>query len=99
LGSFVDAIDAPGTAADTSFEDDLDPMDGWTVPGPPPGSDPNPNDWTRTGSVGFEEGGIVSLTPGGASFTTLYAGFGFEAIRGADTRRDVMEASLDFLGV
>ncbi len=29
----------------TSFEDDGDTLDGWTVPGAPEGSDPNPNDW------------------------------------------------------
>jgi hypothetical protein len=74
-------------------------MDEWTVPGPPPGSDPNPNDWIRTESVGFAEGAIVSETPSSADFTTLYFGFGFEAIAGGPTRADVMDASLDFLGV
>ena len=29
----------------TSFEDDGDTFDGWTVPGAPEGSEPNPNDW------------------------------------------------------
>jgi hypothetical protein len=101
LGSFVDDIElsAGGTVLhETSFEDDGDQMDGWTVPGPPEGSDPNPNDWEVSQDVGFEEGAIVSMTPTGPDFTTLYAGFGFEAIRGADTRRDVMDASLTHLG-
>jgi hypothetical protein len=71
------------------------------VPGSPPGSDPNPNDWIRTQSVGFEEGAIVSLTPTTADFFTLYAGFGLEAIQGAagpNSRAEVMDKSLDFLG-
>jgi hypothetical protein len=96
LGSFVDQIVVPGGDGSTSFETG---MDGWTVPGPPPGSDPNPNDWIRTQSVGFAEGAIVSETPSTADFRTLYFGFGFEAINGRTTRADVMDASLDFLGV
>ena len=44
-GAFVDDVvvsTGPGT---TSFEDDGDTFDGWTVPGAPAGSEPNPNDW------------------------------------------------------
>jgi hypothetical protein len=44
-GAFVDDVvvsTGPGT---TSFEDDGDEFDGWTVPGAPEGSAPNPNDW------------------------------------------------------
>ena len=96
LGSFVDLINVPGGDGSTSFETG---MDGWTVPGPPPGSDSNPNDWTRTQSVGFEEGAIVSLTPPTAGFASLYFGFGFEGIRGAVNRNAVMDATLDFLGL
>lgn len=44
-GISIDDIDAPGTAHDTSFEDDGDELDGWTVPGAPEGSEPNANDW------------------------------------------------------
>jgi hypothetical protein len=91
LGTFVDSIAVSTGQGSTSFEDDADPMDGWTVPGSPPGSDPNPNDWHRTGSVGFEEGAVVS-TP-----DTLYFGFGFEGIDGAATRADVMGRSIDYL--
>ncbi|MGW1345467.1 M1 family aminopeptidase [Kribbella sp. NPDC002412] len=50
-----DLVQLPGVVVDdvvvstgegtTSFEADADPMDGWTVPGPPAGSTPNPNDW------------------------------------------------------
>lgn len=44
-GVFVDDIVVSTGAGTTSFEDDGDTMDGWTVPGAPPGSEPNPNDW------------------------------------------------------
>ena len=43
-GVYVDDIQAPGGAGSTSFEDDADTFDGWTVPGPPEGSE-NANDW------------------------------------------------------
>jgi hypothetical protein len=44
-GAFVDDVvvsTGPGT---TSFEDDGNTFDGWTVPGAPDGSAPNTNDW------------------------------------------------------
>jgi hypothetical protein len=44
-GAWVDDIVGPGGQGSTSFEADGDPMDGWTVPGAPAGSEPNPNDW------------------------------------------------------
>jgi hypothetical protein len=53
LGAFVDQIDAPGTAADTGFESGLTP---WTVPGAPPDSAPNANDWSASGDVGYQSG-------------------------------------------
>jgi hypothetical protein len=95
LGSFVDFVQLPGEPVE-SFESG---MGAWSVPGPPPGSAANPNDWTRTQSVGFEEGAIVSMTPPTADLATLYFGFGFEAIRTAAARTDVMDRSLDFFGV
>jgi hypothetical protein len=95
LGAFVDSVQLPGEAVE-SFETG---MGAWSVTGPPPGSAPNPNDWTRSQSVGFEEGAIVSMTPPTADLTTLYAGFGFEGIRGAAARAAVMDRSLDFFGV
>ncbi|HJV05477.1 MAG TPA: hypothetical protein VJ868_09465, partial [Actinomycetota bacterium] len=70
----------------------------WTVPGPPPGSAPNPNDWLRTEALPFEEGAIVSETPTTADFMTLYFGFGLEGVDGAAARADLMDRSLDFLG-
>jgi hypothetical protein len=85
LGAFVDRVVVSTGEGSTSFEEDADPMDGWTVPGPPEGSDGNVNDWTRTGSVGFEEGAATSTAD------TLHFGFGFEGIRGAATRTAVME--------
>ena len=88
LGNFLDAIEVSHGGSSTSFETD---MGGWTVPGPPEGSDPNPNDFTRTQSVGFEEGAVVSTED------TLYFGFGFEGITNASVRNGVMDASIDYL--
>jgi hypothetical protein len=84
----VDLVSVPGGDGSTSFETGLD---GWTVAGPPPGSAANANDWTRTESVGFEEGAVV------ATEDTLYFGFGFEGITGASTRNVVMGRALDYL--
>ena len=44
-GVFVDDIVVSTGAGTTSFENDGDTMDGWTVPGAPAGSAPNGNDW------------------------------------------------------
>jgi Zinc carboxypeptidase len=88
LGVFVDLISVPGGDGSTSFETGLD---GWTMPGPPAGSAPNPNDFERTESVGFEEGAVVSTVD------SLYFGFGFEAITDAETRADVMRRSMEYL--
>ncbi len=44
-GAFVDDIVVSSGPGSTSFEDDGDTFDGWTVPGAPAGSAPNPNDW------------------------------------------------------
>jgi peptidase M1-like protein len=44
-GVFVDDIVVSTGQGSTSFENDGNPLDGWTVPGAPPGSQPNPNDW------------------------------------------------------
>ena len=91
IGAFVDAVEVSTGEGTTSFEDDADPMDGWTTPGPPEGSDSNPNDWRRTGSVGFEEGAVVSTDD------TLFFGFGFEGVTDAATRNQVMGRSMDYL--
>jgi hypothetical protein len=44
-GVFVDDVVVSTGEGSTSFEDDGDTFDGWTVPGVPDGSFPNPNDW------------------------------------------------------
>jgi hypothetical protein len=44
-GVEVDDIVMPGGTGSTSFEDDGNTLDGWTVPGAPAGSAPNTNDW------------------------------------------------------
>jgi hypothetical protein len=95
LGTFVDHVQLSGESVE-SFETGLG---AWTITGPPAGSDPNPNNFIRTQTVGFEEGAIVSQTPTTANFTTLYFAFGFEAIRDAINRNAVMDSSLDFLGI
>lgn len=50
-GVFVDDLVVSTGEGSTSFEADGDPLDGWLVAGPPPGSAPNENDWTATGAV------------------------------------------------
>lgn len=45
-GVFLDDIEGPAGAGSTSFEDDADPLDGWTVSGAPVGSPGNANDFT-----------------------------------------------------
>jgi Immune inhibitor A peptidase M6 len=91
VGTFVDAIEVSTGEGSTSFEEDGDPMDGWTVPGPAEGSAINANDWTRTESVGFSEGAVT------ATDDTLHFGFGLEGISGADSRATVLGRSIDYL--
>ncbi|MPZ97435.1 MAG: hypothetical protein GEU96_21600 [Propionibacteriales bacterium] len=50
-GVFVDDVVVSTGEGTTSFEDDGDPLDGWTVPGAPADSPANPNDWV----VGTED--------------------------------------------
>ena len=95
-GVFIDDIAVSTGEGSTSFEDDGDPMDGWTVPGAP--QDPegieeaNRNDWRQRGGLGIKEGSVVG------SADTVYMGFGFEGIAGANTRNDVMDRALGYLG-
>ena len=56
-GVFVDDIVVTTGAGTTSFEDDGNTFDGWTVPGAPESSKPNRNDWT----VGTTEDGPEPL--------------------------------------
>jgi hypothetical protein len=87
LGVFVDDVTLPdGTS--TSFETGFD---GWEVTGPPEGSGPNANNWTRTDATGF---------PVGASITTpdsILMGYGFEGISTQAQRNAVMGRTLNHL--
>jgi Zinc carboxypeptidase/Immune inhibitor A peptidase M6 len=87
VGAFVDDT-AVSTGAATSFEDGLG---GWTVTGPPPGSNPNPNDWTRTTATGFPEGAAIS-TP-----SSIYLGFGIEGIATPAARNTVIGRAVGYL--
>jgi hypothetical protein len=87
LGAFVDDT-AISTGATTSFEDGLG---GWAVTGPPPGSGPNSNNWTRTTAAGFPEGAAVS-TP-----WSIYSGFGLEGIATPAARSAVMGRAIGYL--
>jgi Zinc carboxypeptidase/Immune inhibitor A-like, MAM domain len=94
-GVFIDDISVSTGEGSTSFEDDGDPMDGWTVPGAPQDADgiegPNRNDWIRRAGLGIKEGAVVKAAD------TLYMGFGFEGIAGGPTRNQIMGRSLDYL--
>jgi hypothetical protein len=94
-GVFIDDIQTSTGEGSTSFEDDGNQMDGWTVPGAPQDADgiegPNRNDWVRRGGLGIKEGSAV------ATDDTLYLGFGLEGIMGAATRNAVMGRAMAYL--
>ena len=95
-GVFIDDIAVSTGEGSTSFEDDGDPMDGWTVSGAPQdaGGDRGRRTATtgcRRGGLGIKEGAVV------ATADTLYMGFGFEGITDAATRRDVMGRAITYL--
>jgi murein tripeptide amidase MpaA len=94
-GVFVDDIEVSTGEGSTSFEDDGDTMDGWTVPGAPQDAEgiegPNRNDWVRRGGLGIKEGAVIA-TP-----DTVYMGFGFEGITGTDTRNQIMDRVVAYL--
>ncbi|TDO33232.1 immune inhibitor A peptidase M6 [Kribbella sp. VKM Ac-2527] len=94
-GVFVDDIEVSTGEGTTSFEDDADPTDGWTVPGAPQDQlgieGPNRNDWVRRAGLGISEGAAV------ATVDTVYLGFGFEGITGSATRNQVMDRLTDYL--
>jgi hypothetical protein len=103
LGVWIDDIDAPGSSADTGFEDGT--LGGWTIGDPTEiGSAINPLDWIDTPDVGFIEGAMTSMDPPapganqyGADFKTLYLGFGFENVDGDEARREIMGDAMDYL--
>ncbi|MFF3866442.1 M14 family zinc carboxypeptidase [Micromonospora sp. NPDC001898] len=90
LGVFLDdarVIVDGATVSETSFE--AADLGGWTVAGPPPGSAPGANDWSRSQQA-FEEGAAV-VTP-----DTVYLGFGLEGLAPA-ARNDLVARSLTHL--
>jgi hypothetical protein len=94
-GVFIDDITTSTGEGNTSFEDDGDPTDGWTVPGAPQDAEgiegPNRNDWIRRGGLGIKEGAVV------ATDDTVYMGHGLEGITGAATRAEVMRRAITYL--
>ena len=94
IGVFLDDVKVSTDAAAESFETGLG---NWTVAGPPPGSAINPNDWTRTTDVGFEEGAVVTMAPTNAAFRTVYFGFGLEGVQTAAQRNALMGRTIDYL--
>ena len=94
-GVFIDDIEVSTGEGSTSFEDDADPTDGWTVPGAPQDAEgiegPNRNDWIRRAGLGIKEGAVVA-TP-----DTVYMGHGLEGITGAATRNQVMGRAIGYL--
>ncbi|MGA3541123.1 M14 family zinc carboxypeptidase [Micromonosporaceae bacterium DT194] len=84
LGVFLDdaRLIADGvTVAETSFE--TEDLGGWTVAGPPAGSMPSEQNWSRSRQA-FEEGSVV------VTADTVYLGFGLEGL--APAARDELVA-------
>ena len=94
-GVFIDDIEVSTGEGSTSFEDDGDPMDGWTIPGAPQDTEgiegPNRNDWVRRGGLGIKEAAVIRAAD------TLYMGFGFEGVAGAMTRNQIMGRAIAWL--
>jgi hypothetical protein len=89
LGVFIDDVTEPDGST-TSFEDGLG---GWEVTGPPPGSGPNSNNWTRTGAAGFPEGAAIRTN------RSLLLGFGLEQVDTPANRALIMgRAMQDLMG-
>jgi len=93
---FVDDILVSTGEGSTSFEDDADPMDGWTVSGAP--QDPsgfegaNANDWTGPrGGFGIKEGASITAPD------SVFLGFGVEGVTGAATRADLIGRVVEYL--
>ena len=88
LGVFVDDIAVSTGEGSTSFETDTG---GWEVTGPPPGSAPNANNFTRLAAGNFPEAAVVDTAD------TIYMGFGLEGITGVDTRKAVLGSAMSYL--
>jgi hypothetical protein len=87
LGVFIDDT-VVSTGQTTSFEDGLG---GWAVTGPPPGSAPNGNNFTRTTAAGFPEGAAITTDD------SIYFGFGLEGIATPAARNAVMGRAIGYL--
>jgi len=87
LGVFIDDIVVSTGEGSTSFENGLD---GWT-PGQPSDSAPNANDFGVETAAGFPEAAVATTAD------TVYMGFGFEGITGADARDVVMDRVMGYL--
>jgi hypothetical protein len=90
LGVFLDdaRVELNGaTAQETSFETDLG---GWTVPGPPPGTASNSNDWTRSQRA-YDTGAATTTND------TAFFGLGLEKLPTAH-RTDLVKRTLTHLG-
>jgi hypothetical protein len=87
-GVVIDDIVGPGGAGSTSFENDGNTLDGWTVPGPPPGTPANENDWTvgtaaDVPSVGSVARGALDREPEILDFlTSVWGRYPFSASGG-----------------
>ena len=92
INAFVDDIQVSTGEGTTSFEDDGDPLDGWTIPGSPAElATRTRTTGSRTGSVGFEEGSVVSTDD------SLFFGFGFEGVSTTAQRNELLGRAMNYL--
>ncbi len=94
LGVWLDDISLSTEAGVESFEIDLG---AWTVPGAPPGSAANLNDFARTADSGFEVGAVVAMAPTDDAFRSMYFGFGLEGVTTAAARTEIMRRAMAYL--
>jgi hypothetical protein len=88
LGAFVDDIAVSTGEGSTSFETDTG---GWEITGPPPGSAPNANNFTRLAAGSFPEAAVIDTND------TVYMGFGLEGITGVGTRKTILGNAMNYL--
>jgi hypothetical protein len=87
-GVFVDDVALSSGPGSTSFEDDGNTMDGWTIPGAPEGSEANTKDWVAsTGdeqvTIGEVAEGALAREPDIIKFlSSLYGPYPFSAAGG-----------------
>jgi hypothetical protein len=91
LGVFLDdvRVEVNGTVAEqTSFEDGLG---GWTAAGPPAGSGPNANTWSRSQQA-FDNGAVTTTRD------SVFLGFGLEGLAPKE-RNEFVKRAMRHLGV